>query len=352
MNKINKLDKYINNLRCPSCGEKLSFKDKDSNSLVCKKKKHFFTINKDTPILVDNKLLDDLQKKTEKSFNYKWFHPSLCNYGLNDPAKDFQRKWYLKKYGFNNKKFNDFIKDKENILDAGCGSGWGSKWFSEINKKANIFAVDLSEDSNSLICKNFKNIENVFGVNADIANLPFPKKFFDFISCEQVLHHTSNPYNVFLNFIKSLKKGGVLCFYVYKEKPFIRELSDTYIREKTVEMDFKECLHFSKAITLLGKSLSDINIDFNIKEDIPLLGIKKGKHNLQRFIYWHFLKCFWNKEWGMDKSVLVNFDWYSPKNAFRYNPEEIKKWISKKNLKLLNFYVDEAGISVMVKKIL
>lgn len=50
--------------------------------------------------------------------------------------------------------------------------------------------------------------------------------------------------------------------------------------------------------------------------------LKGGKQDLQRFIYWNFLKCFWNAEHGFESSVAVNFDWYSPSNAFRYTREE------------------------------
>ena len=138
--------------------------------------------------------------------------------------------------------------------------------------------------------------------------------------------------------------------YVYKEKSLLRELADLHIRKKTTNMKFKECYNFSRAITLLGRSLSRLNVKFSIKEDIPLLNIKKGRYDLQRFIYWYFLKCFWNEEWGLNKSIMTNFDWYHPKNAYRYKSEEIKKWLKEENLKKINFYVDEAGISIRVKK--
>ncbi|MDD3072692.1 MAG: methyltransferase domain-containing protein [Candidatus Pacebacteria bacterium] len=351
MNSKNKLEKYIQYLYCPHCGKRLSRKKDNFNLLICQNKKHSFPINEGIPGLVDKKLLSKLQKETQKAFNYKWFHPSVEKYGLNGPEMDFQRKWYLKKYGFkNNKDFNQFIKSKKNVLDAGCGSGWGAKWFSEKNKKGMIFTADLSKNSALLMSENFKNVDNVFSVQADIGKLPFSEGFFDFISCEQVLHHTSNPHKVFLHLLSRLKKGGVFCFYLYKKKALLRELADTHIREKTVKMSQKECYRFSEAITLLGRSLSRLNVKLNVPKDIPLLGIKKGTCDLQRFIYWNFLKCFFNEEWGFHRSVIVNFDWYSPKTAFRYDEKEIKQWVKDEKLKLLNFYVDDACIGVKVEK--
>ena len=57
---------------------------------------------------------------------------------------------------------------------------------------------------------------------------------------------------------------------------------------------------------------------------MPLLDIKGGSYNLQRFIYWNFIKCFWNSKMGIETSTYVNFDWYSPSNAKRFSREDIE----------------------------
>ena len=73
----------------------------------------------------------------------------------------------------------------------------------------------------------------------------------------------------------------------------------------------------SEQLTLLGRRLSDLNIEIEVP-DIPLLEIKGGKIDLQRFIYWNFLKCFWNEDLGLNTSISTNYDWYAPANAERY----------------------------------
>ena len=55
---------------------------------------------------------------------------------------------------------------------------------------------------------------------------------------------------------------------------------------------------------------------------MPALGIAGGRMDLQRFVYWNFIKCFWNPEHGFEGSRLVNFDWYAPETAFRYDRDE------------------------------
>lgn len=133
--------------------------------------------------------------------------------------------------------------------------------------------------------------------------------------------------------------------YVYKKKGPIREFSDDYLRSFTTKMTPEKCYKFAKAITLLGKSLSELKVEFKVPEDIPLLGIKKGKQNLQRFFYWNILKCFWNPAFDYKTNVMVNFDWYHPQLAFRYPPEEIKRWFKNEGLTIEHFNVTESGIS-------
>jgi hypothetical protein len=94
----------------------------------------------------------------------------------------------------------------------------------------------------------------------------------------------------------------------------------------------------------LGKTLSGLNIHIDVP-DIPLLGIKAGDFDIQRFIYWNFLKCFWNEQFGWENSVLTNFDWYGPANAIRYSEEEFKGWILNNKLKIVYFHKEEACYS-------
>ena len=53
----------------------------------------------------------------------------------------------------------------------------------------------------------------------------------------------------------------------------------------------KRYVGFCEQMTILGKTLSDLNIEIDVPE-IPLLSIKGGKYDIQRFIYWNFYKMF------------------------------------------------------------
>ena len=50
------------------------------------------------------------------------------------------------------------------------------------------------------------------------------------------------------------------------------------------------------------------------------------------------------------RSWAVNFDWYHPKYAHRYEEGEIKRWFEEKGLKVVSFKVELSGISVRGEK--
>ena len=100
----------------------------------------------------------------------------------------------------------------------------------------------------------------------------------------------------------------------------------------------------SEQLTELGKRLTALNITID-SPDIPTLGIKGGKQDIQRFIYWNFLKCFWNEELGKETSVVTNYDWYSPSNARRFSEQQVHALTEKHGLNEIYFHDEEACYS-------
>ena len=153
-------------------------------------------------------------------------------------------------------------------------------------------------------------------------------------------------------------QGKILClhckdqFSIIKGIPrFVTDKTDDFIRKKTVSMSIEQCTEFSKDMTYLGKSLAKLKKKITIPHDIPILGVKAGTYDVQRFIYWHFLKCFWGESDDFQRSVSVNFDWYYPKFAFRHTSTEVRKWFKDSKIKIKHFKEIESGISVTGKKL-
>ena len=75
------------------------------------------------------------------------------------------------------------------------------------------------------------------------------------------------------------------------------------------------------------------------------MGIKGGRVDVQRFIYWNFLKCFWNEQLGRETSVVTNFDWYSPSNAQRFSEAEVRAIVDANGMAERFFHAEEACYS-------
>ena len=186
-------------------------------------------------------------------------------------------------------------------------------------------------------------------IKGDIAKTNIKPNSIDYVSCDQVIHHTEKPDETFAHLSNITKPNGEFACYVYAKKALPRELLDSHFREYCKDIPDTDMWEMSEALTDLGKTLSDLQIDINVP-DIPLLGIKGGVYDIQRFIYWNFLKCFWNEEFGYKNSVSTNYDWYAPSNAKTYSRAEYEKLISANNLEILFFHSEEACFSGRFRK--
>jgi len=176
-------------------------------------------------------------------------------------------------------------------------------------------------------------------IRGDIANTCFKQETIDFINCDQVIHHTEDPQKTLIHFNEILSQKGIITLYVYAKKAVPRELVDDYFRDLCKKVSKDELWDLSAQLTELGKTLSDLKITIKCP-DIPLLNIKGGEIDLQRFVYWNFIKIFWNEQLGHHNSLLTNYDWYSPANAFRYNENEFRKMVDSADL-TYDFYHEE-----------
>lgn len=297
------------------------------------------------PVMLARDIFAPGQTETLASFADKW--KMVPDY--REATRDHYIGWYLERYGFKTiDRLRDFLRTKRRILDAGTGLGRDADLFAH-NAAGAVYAIDASS-SVFQVYRDLTTCENLNVVQADLTRLPFRQQFFDFISSDQVLHHTPDTRKSLSLLVRKLVAGGHIAFYVYKKKAPIREFSDDYIRQFTSRMSAEECLRVCQGITSLGKTLSELKVKIHISEDIPILEIKAGTYDLQRFVYWHILKCYWNETLDWDMNCITNFDWYHPLHAHRHTPEEVHEWCAAENLEIVNFDIVESGISVLARK--
>lgn len=283
--------------------------------------------------------LEENQQQTKEIFSEKWAVADDTN-NLNS-VFEFQKEWFLKLYGFDTEtQLKQFLTDKHVILDAGCGLGYKAAWFAQLAPHAIVIGVDISNAA-LIAAKKFSNIENVYFLQADIASTCINDGVVDFTVCDQVIMHTEKPETTFNHLSEITSDVGEFACYVYSKKALPRELIDDFFRKETKSISFQEMWNFSSQLTELGRTLSNLNVKFECP-DIPLLGIKGGEYDIQRFIYWNFIKCFWKEDWGFELSKNTNFDWYAPSNARRFSKSEFLKMADDANVVPTFFHEEEA----------
>ncbi len=297
---------------------------------------------------IQNDNLAENQGQTKDIFSDKWEEVSKLD-TVNKMYED-QFKWFYSLYGFGNDlELNQFLQSKKVMLDTGCGLGYKASWFAERSPESLVIGIDIS-DAAQIAARNYKHIKNLFFIQGDIAHTPFKNESIDFVLCDQVIMHTENPEYTFQHLSDITSVGGEFGCYVYRKKALPRELIDDYFRVHTHNISDQEMWDFSAQLTELGQRLSELNVRFT-SPDIPALGIKGGEYDVQRFIYWNFLKCFWREDWGFELCKSTNYDWYAPSNAKRFSKEEFHKMINDNQLSIEYFHEEEACYSGRFKKL-
>ena len=289
----------------------------------------------------------DDQAGTFESFSAKW--AGISESDLEQRFRQ-QYEWYVQRYGFGDEQgLAEFLDGRETVLEAGTGLGGDSARFARLAPGARVVGIDLSE---GIVAAqgHFGGPANLDYVQADIMNLPFAPESFDFVSSDQVIHHTPDAPQAFANLAALVKPGGHIAVYVYVKKALLREMADTEVRKVTTRMSVEECMEFSEQVTKLARELSHLDAKVTLEKGVPLLGIEPGEHDVQRLIYWTFFKAFWNEDFSERLNTLVNFDWYHPPYASRHTPDEVSAWCKAAGLAEEHLDVSESGISVLAKR--
>ena len=290
------------------------------------------------------------QKQTEETFDYKWKKRDTYE---SEAVQTEWRRWLFEKYFDSDQ--NELITllsgGKKRILDAGCGSGGsGERLFGEFINDHEYVGVDIS-DAVEIAEQRFKErgLSGTF-VKADLNNIPPELGQFDIVFSEGVLHHTDSVKDSLAYLTSRLNPSGRFLFYVYVKKAPIREFTDDLIREAISGMSDEDAWKALEPLTQLGKALGELDIEVDVPQDIPYLGISRGKMNLQRLFYYKICKAFYRQEYSVDEMNHCNFDWFRPKNCYRHTPDEVRDFCEHAGLVIERIHVEESGISVIGRR--
>ncbi len=154
---------------------------------------------------------------TSQSFRDKWEknQKSFFTETLREGSEI--SRWILERNGFKSlSDFSSYLVGCKRILDGGCGNGRITALLRLVApKEAEIVGIDLvGADIASQNLKNEKNVRfetrDIFGDLSDLGK-------FDFIYCQEVLHHTLDPAGALFNLSQLLNPRGEIAIYVYKK---------------------------------------------------------------------------------------------------------------------------------------
>jgi SAM-dependent methyltransferase len=283
--------------------------------------------------------------QTVNSFRDKWEKNTQLAFAetLKEGSDIFN--WILNRNGCKSADdFRAWLKPRTRILDAGCGNGRVTALLRRYAPvAAEITGIDIA--AADVARENLRGEELVQFQQADLLGNLEPLGAFDLIYSQEVLHHTADPKGAFLNLCQRLAPGGEIAIYVYKVKAPMREYADDYIRDRVSGLSYDDAMAAMRGITELGKVLSESGAKVKVPA-VPLLGIKGGEYEFQRFLYHFFLKCFWNPDLSFEENAAINYDWYHPQLCTRHTLEEIEGWFEQAGLRIVHRCVDHYGITV------
>ena len=290
------------------------------------------------------------QAQTEDAFGFKWARRATYE---SEAFQEASRAWLVERYcgGDQEVVASWFGGGGKLLLDAGCGAAHSALLLFGDHLKANDYlGVDISAAVDVARARFERAGYPGDFLRADLMHLPVPDAAFDLVFSEGVLHHTDDTAAALEALVRKVKVGGRVLFYVYRRKAPLREFADDHIRAQIQGLTDEQAWEALLPLTRLGIALGKIGATVDVAEDVPHLGISKGRYDLQRFIYWNFCKLYYRPEFSEAENNHVNFDWYRPANCHRHTPEEVREWCDRLGLYIERFDVQEAGISVVSRK--
>lgn len=154
----------------------------------------------------------------------------------------FFKKFYEKAAEEMVSEIKDFLKEKEKVLDLGCGSGIFAKKLKE-KMRVEIFGIDVFDGR----------IEKIPFQRFDGKKIPFEDNYFDTVLISFVLHHTENPIEILKEAKRVAKKmiifedlpegilGKIRCYFHYLTFNFLFKTKSkfNFFEEKEWEKIFE-----------------------------------------------------------------------------------------------------------------
>jgi SAM-dependent methyltransferase len=289
------------------------------------------------------------QAQTSRAFGFKWQQrDSFEEAAYEEKAGTWLRERYGDVAGAS---WWDEYGDAPVLLDAGCGAGVPAlTLLGPVLGRVRYVGADISEAIDVAAARfGERGVPGAF-VQSDLMELPLRPGSVDVAFSEGVLHHTDSTRAAIEAVAGLLSPGGRFLFYVYRRKGPIREFTDDHVRDQMQDLAPDEAWRAMEPLTRLGIALGELGVEVDVPEDVELLGIPAGRHDVQRLFYWYVAKAFYDPALSFDAMNHINFDWYAPRNAHRQSPEEVREWCAGAGLEIEREDIQQAGITIVARR--
>jgi SAM-dependent methyltransferase len=132
-----------------------------------------------------------------------------------DPGKYEVRDDLVERASWYARRVDAEIPFDAKVIDVGCGTGQLACFLAL--KRRPVLGVDYSQHSLGLaqLLKERLALSTVEFRRENLLERNLPENTFDFVFCNGVLHHTSDPYGGFQNLVRITKPGGRLIVGLY-----------------------------------------------------------------------------------------------------------------------------------------
>lgn len=204
---------------------------------------------------------------------------------------------------------DDVVKGKL-VLDAGCGNGRFS--YQAQANGARVVAMDASEAA-YVAFENFRNrgIDSVGVVRGDALNMPFADDRFDYAFSIGVMQHTGEAQVFLAELARVTAPGAAFSVNCYGAGLPSYELVDAAIRMLTTRLPRGGVLAVARSLAAADRFL------------------RSGgalRERLRRRLYRHI---------NLLPTTIHMYDWYAPKLAEHYTPDQLNAWLSQLQVDLL-----------------
>jgi len=298
--------------------------------------------------LVDVLSGDAANLETSQAASYRWANSQRLETDEAFVAQQLQD--FLQRYGLKTEEnFTSFLKGKEVFLEIGAGEGRLVDWVLKYGD-CKVIACEIS-DSVHYLSEKYKDEPRVLVLKGDAIDLPICKDSIDILACEQAIHHTDYPGQIFSNLCQYLRPSGKVLLSVYAQKSEQRERFDRLIRDTIAQLPAERKLEIAGGMTEIGRLLHEMDVTIDVPADQGAFGLIAGQTiSLQRLIYYGVMKCFWNPSFSFEKCQEFNHDWYSYPKHHTVSFQEAAEWYKDNGLSIEHFDVNPSNINLFGTK--